>query len=95
MGVISTDASKSVEELVAQAKSWTIVGKDLLSEVRVCVCVWRKPLEGGGESETRVMKKGGGGGCWCLLQERGGVGEGVWVGGEEAGGIDWGRGAKV
>lgn len=43
VGVISTDASKSVEELVAQAKSWTIVGKDLLSEV---TCkepyVWRQ-----------------------------------------------------
>lgn len=33
VGVITTDASKSDEELVAMAKSWTIVGKDLLSVV--------------------------------------------------------------
>lgn len=32
-GVITTDASKSDEELVAMTKNWTIVGKDLLSVV--------------------------------------------------------------
>ncbi|KAF8059196.1 hypothetical protein HT031_005368 [Scenedesmus sp. PABB004] len=32
-GVITTDASKSTEELVAMTKNWTIVGKDLLSVV--------------------------------------------------------------
>lgn len=34
VGVITTDASKSDAELVSMAKSWTIVGKDLLSVVR-------------------------------------------------------------
>jgi len=33
VGVISTDATKTDAELVAAAKSWTIVGKDLLSVV--------------------------------------------------------------
>lgn len=33
VGVITTDESKTDSELVAQAKSWTIVGKDLLSVV--------------------------------------------------------------
>jgi len=33
VGVITTDATKTDEELVQQAKSWTIVGKDLLSVV--------------------------------------------------------------
>lgn len=33
VGVISTDESKSDDELVAMARSWTIVGKDLLSVV--------------------------------------------------------------
>ncbi|EFJ47406.1 hypothetical protein VOLCADRAFT_81499 [Volvox carteri f. nagariensis] len=33
VGVVTTDASKSDEELVNMAKSWTIVGKDLLSVV--------------------------------------------------------------
>jgi carbamoyl-phosphate synthase small subunit len=33
VGVVSTDASKTTEELVAMAKGWTIVGKDLLSVV--------------------------------------------------------------
>tara|TARA_B110000305_G_scaffold241923_1_gene318393 strand:- start:2560 stop:3918 length:1359 start_codon:yes stop_codon:yes gene_type:complete len=32
-GIITTDASKSDEELVAMAKDWTIVGKDMISEV--------------------------------------------------------------
>ncbi|KIZ03375.1 carbamoyl-phosphate synthase small subunit [Monoraphidium neglectum] len=31
VGALSTDASKSDEELVEAAKNWTIVGKDLLS----------------------------------------------------------------
>ncbi len=35
VGAISRDASKSDEELLAMAKNWTIVGKDLLSVVRV------------------------------------------------------------
>lgn len=33
VGVITTDASKSDDELVAMTKNWTIVGKDLLSVV--------------------------------------------------------------
>ena len=33
VGVMTTDASKTKEELVKMAKSWTIVGKDLLSVV--------------------------------------------------------------
>jgi carbamoyl-phosphate synthase small subunit len=33
VGVISTDESKSNDELLAMAKNWTIVGKDLLSVV--------------------------------------------------------------
>jgi carbamoyl-phosphate synthase small subunit len=33
VGVITTDSSKSVEELVQMANGWTIVGKDLLSVV--------------------------------------------------------------
>lgn len=33
VGVVTTDASKSDAELVAIAKTWTIVGKDLLSVV--------------------------------------------------------------
>ncbi|GIL52863.1 hypothetical protein Vafri_8635 [Volvox africanus] len=33
VGVVTTDASKSDEELISMAKSWTIVGKDLLSVV--------------------------------------------------------------
>eukprot|EP00899_Mesostigma_viride_P012404 jgi/Mesvir1/21164/Mv08925-RA.1 len=33
MGVISTDMSLSYDELVAKSKSWSIVGKDLISEV--------------------------------------------------------------
>lgn len=33
VGVITTDASKSDKELAEMAKSWTIVGKDLLSVV--------------------------------------------------------------
>jgi hypothetical protein len=33
-GVLTTDASKSVEELVAMTKNWTIVGQDLLKVVR-------------------------------------------------------------
>jgi carbamoyl-phosphate synthase small subunit len=32
-GIITTDASKSDEELVAMANDWTIVGKDMISEV--------------------------------------------------------------
>lgn len=32
-GVICTDASKTDEELVAMTKEWTIVGKDMISEV--------------------------------------------------------------
>lgn len=32
-GVITTDASKSDDELLAEAKSWSILGKDLISEV--------------------------------------------------------------
>lgn len=32
-GIITTDASKTDEELVAMAKDWTIVGKDMISEV--------------------------------------------------------------
>jgi carbamoyl-phosphate synthase small subunit len=33
VGVMTTDSTKSVEELVKMAKGWTIVGKDLLSVV--------------------------------------------------------------
>ena len=33
-GVICDDLSVPVEELVARCKSWTIVGKDLIKEVR-------------------------------------------------------------
>ena len=33
VGVLTTDAAKTDAELVAMAKSWTIVGKDLLSVV--------------------------------------------------------------
>lgn len=33
VGIVTTDTTKSDAELVAQAKSWTIVGKDLLSVV--------------------------------------------------------------
>ena len=33
-GVICTDASKSDDELLEQARSWSILGKDLISEVR-------------------------------------------------------------
>jgi carbamoylphosphate synthase small subunit len=32
-GVICTDASKSDDELLQQARSWSILGKDLISEV--------------------------------------------------------------
>jgi hypothetical protein len=32
-GVLTTDASKSDEELVAMTKNWTIVGQDLLKVV--------------------------------------------------------------
>ena len=32
-GVICTDASKSDDELLEQARSWSILGKDLISEV--------------------------------------------------------------
>lgn len=44
VGVISTDASKSDEELVAMAKNWTIVGKDLLSVVSTSAPYeWKDP----------------------------------------------------
>lgn len=36
-GVICDDLSVPVEELVSRCKSWTIVGKDLIKEVRDCV----------------------------------------------------------
>lgn len=34
-GVICTDASISDDDLLAQTKSWSILGKDLISEVGV------------------------------------------------------------
>lgn len=44
VGVVTTDASKSAEELVNMAKSWTIVGKDLLSVVSCTEPYeWSKP----------------------------------------------------
>ena len=32
-GIITSDSSKSDEELIEQAKSWSIVGKDLISDI--------------------------------------------------------------
>lgn len=38
-GVVTADASKSDEELVAMTKNWTIVGQDLLKVVSgLCIC---------------------------------------------------------
>lgn len=37
-GVLSTDADKSDEELVAMTENWTIVGQDLLKVVRGGAC---------------------------------------------------------
>ena len=34
-GVITSDASKSDEELINMAKSWNIVGKDLISDISI------------------------------------------------------------
>ena len=38
-GIITTDMSTPAEELVQQTKSWSILGKDLISEVSLgCPC---------------------------------------------------------
>ncbi len=57
VGVISTDESKSNDELLAMAKSWTIVGKDLLSVVS---CT--QPYE------WRQVRRAKGGAMWQRAQ---------------------------
>lgn len=42
-GVITTDASLSDEDLVARTKEWSILGKDLISEVRQSGLTHLKP----------------------------------------------------
>lgn len=60
-GVICTDASKTDEELAAMAKDWTIVGKDMISEV---TCkekyVWDESTDAEWEwaANARSAKKG-------------------------------------
>jgi carbamoyl-phosphate synthase small subunit len=45
-GIITTDLSTPVEELVAQTKSWSILGKDLISEVTCSEPYeWKDPTE--------------------------------------------------
>ena len=55
-GVITTDATKTDDELIAMAKGWTIVGKDMISEV---TCTepyeWQDPT--GGEWEFAAGAK--------------------------------------
>ena len=51
-GIITTDLATPVEELVQQTKSWSILGKDLISEVR-------HPLPGGNGYHTRLAEQRG------------------------------------
>ena len=60
-GIITTDASKSDEELVAMAKDWTIVGKDMISEVTCAEPYeWSDPTEEEWEwaAEAKASTKG-------------------------------------
>lgn len=62
VGVITTDESKSNEELVAMAKGWTIVGKDLLSVVSCTQPYeWRQGTDSEWEFAPKVKQAPGGG----------------------------------
>ncbi len=70
VGVISTDAAKSDEELLAMTRNWTIVGKDLLSVVSCTEPYeWKDPtlsewefssmVEQGAQAAGKKFKVGG------------------------------------
>lgn len=64
VGAISTDETKSDDELLAMAKNWTIVGKDLLSVVCGWACGGEGALGGRGRGAWGGwLSHGGGGGA--------------------------------
>jgi len=59
VGVISTDDSKSDDELAAMAKNWTIVGKDLLSVVSCTEPYeWKDPTDAEWEFNNATKEQG-------------------------------------
>jgi carbamoyl-phosphate synthase small subunit len=60
-GVISTDPSKSDADLLAATKAWTIVGKDLISEVTCAEpYVWKDVTGDEWEFAAAVLARAGG-----------------------------------
>lgn len=58
-GVITTDLSTPAEELVQQTKSWSILGKDLISEVTCSEPYeWKDTTEHEWEFNPAVLTKG-------------------------------------
>lgn len=59
-GIITTDMTTPVEELVSKTKSWSILGKDLISEVTCSEPYeWKDPTEAEWEFNPAVTNSNG------------------------------------